>query len=185
MTHTGSQFRSNIEGCLMNQVKFATAAVILALGGLTFAHAADTVSAADRAFVAMVSQGGMFKVKAGQVGADQGNTQDIKDQSATGAHDHQLVGHKLKSIAAQIGLQFPDTLNVQFQKELHALKTLRGSAFDAAYLRDMEDVHAKDGAAFAKEASAGSNLELNAFATETHRIVLRHIGELKAIGPGI
>jgi putative membrane protein len=167
----------------MNQVKSATAVVLMAFVGLTVAHAADSVSAADRAFVAMVSQGGMFEVKAGQVGADQGNTQDIKDQGATEAHDHQLVGDKLKSIAAEAGLQFPDTLNAQFQNELDVLKALSGPAFDAAYLRDMEDIHAKDGAAFAKESSAGSNPKLKAFATETHRIVLRHIGELKAIGP--
>jgi putative membrane protein len=73
--------------------------------------------------------------------------------------------------------------HAQFQNELDVLKALSGPAFDAAYLRDMEDIHAKDGAAFANEAIAGSNPKLKAFATETHRIVLRHIGELKAIGP--
>ena len=47
----------------------------------------------------------------------------------------------------------------------------------------MEAIHAKDGAAFAKEAKSGTNPNLRAFATETHRIVERHIGELKAVGP--
>jgi putative membrane protein len=42
----------------------------------------------------------------------------------------------------------------------------------------MKDIHAKDGAAFAKEASGGSNPALKAFAAETHAIVLMHIGEL-------
>jgi hypothetical protein len=46
----------------------------------------------------------------------------------------------------------------------------------------MEAIHAKDGAAFAHEASAGSNTELKSFAAETHRIVVRHIGELRALG---
>ena len=46
----------------------------------------------------------------------------------------------------------------------------------------MEEIHAKDGAAFAKEAASGSNPKLKAFAAETHRIVVRHIGELKALG---
>jgi putative membrane protein len=168
----------------MNHVKIATAIAAMAVGTLVGAHAADSVSTADRAFVAMVSQGGMFEVKAGQLGAEQGHTQDIKDQGATEAHDHQLVGDKLKSIATEAGLQFPDALNAQFQKELDDLKALSGSAFDAAYLRDMEDIHAKDGAAFAKEAKSGSNAKLKAFAAETHRIVLRHIGELKALGAG-
>ena len=147
------------------------------------AHAADAVSAADRKFVAMVSQGGMFEVKAGQVGADQGSTQDIRDQGTTEAHDHQLVGDKLKSIAADAGIQIGDTLNAQFQSELDQLKGLSGRAFDAAYLRDMEVIHGKDGAAFATEAKSGSNPKLKAFAAETFRIVQRHIGELRAVGP--
>ena len=150
---------------------------------MSAAHAEDAMSAADRKFVAMVSQGGMFEVKAGQVAADQGNTQDIKDQGFTEAHDHQLVGDKLKSIATAIGVQFPEMLNSNFQKELDALSALSGTAFDAAYLNDMKDIHAKDGAAFAKESKLGTNPALRAFATETHRIVVRHIGELSATGP--
>ncbi len=167
----------------MKFVVSIAAAAFFALAGAT-AQAADAVSTADRSFIAMVSQGGMFEVKAGQLGAEQGHTQDIKDQGATEAHDHQLVGEKLKSIAGDAGIQFPDMLNAGFQKKLDDLKALSGEAFDAAYLRDMEDIHAKDGAAFAKESKTGSNPALKAFAAETHRIVLRHIGELKAIGPG-
>ena len=157
----------------------------LAVGlGAPAGRAADTVSAADRAFIAKVSQGGMFEVKAGQVAADQGSTQDIRDQGNTEAHDHQLVGEKLKSIASAAGVEFGDALNGQFQKELDDLKGLSGLAFDGAYLRDMKAIHAKDGAAFATESKSGGNPRLRAFATETHRIVQRHIGELQAIGPG-
>ena len=159
-------------------------AVLAALAAaLPSAHAADPASAADRSFVAMVSQGGMFEVKAGQAGAEQGSAQDIKDQGSTEAHDHQLVGDKLKAIAAEAGISFPDTLNAQFQKELDDLKALSGPAFDNAYLHEMQDIHAKDGAAFAAEAKGGTNPKLRAFAAETYRIVQRHIGELKAVGP--
>ena len=128
----------------------------------------------------MVSQGGMFEVKAGQLAADQGSTQDVRDQGATEAHDHGLVGDKLKSIAVADGIETSDTLNAQFQKQLDGLKALSGVAFDAAYLRQMLAVHDADGAAFAKEAKAGADPKLRAFASETHRIVVRHIGELRA-----
>lgn len=144
------------------------------------AHAAETVSATDRAFVAMVSQGGMFEVKAGQLAAEQGSTQDIKDQGATEAHDHQLVGDKLSSIAKGAGIPVADSLNESFQKKLDDLKALSGPAFDAAYLSSMDDIHNKDGAAFAKEATSGTNPDLRTFAAETHRIVVRHLGELHA-----
>ena len=45
----------------------------------------------------------------------------------------------------------------------------------------MLTIHDKDGAAFAKEAVDGDDPKLKAFAAETHRIVERHIGELKAL----
>ncbi len=157
-------------------------AVLLALAGAA-GHAAEPVSAADRNFVAMVSQGGMFEVQAGTIAATQGATQDIRDQGTTEQHDHGLVGDRLKSAASAAGLSFPGTLNPQFAQELAALKAAHGTQFDALYLQDMEDIHAKDGAAFAKEAAGATNPGLRAFAAETHRIVLRHIGELRAIGP--
>ena len=151
---------------------------------LPAARAASAVSAADRAFVAKVSQGGMFEVAAGQLAADQGHDQDIKDQGATEAHDHGLVGDKLKSIASDAGITLAGTLNGQFQKELDDLKAQSGVAFDASYLKDMQAIHLKDGAAFATEARSGTNPALRAFAAETHRIVVRHLGELRASGPG-
>jgi putative membrane protein len=167
----------------MKHVMAAFSAALVAGSMMTAAHAADPVSSADRAFVAMVSQGGMFEVKAGQLGAEQGHAQDIRDQGNTEAHDHQGVGERLKAISTEAGITFSDTLNPQFQKQLDDLKALSGTAFDAAYLRDMEAIHAKDGAAFATEAKSGTNPKLRAFAAETHRIVERHIGELKAVGP--
>lgn len=166
------------------EYRYLLAAALASVVLMPSAHAADAVSDADRAFVAMVSQGGMFEVKAGQLGAEQGHTQDIKDQGNTEAHDHKGVGDRLKLAATQAGITFSEVLNPQFQKELDDLKALSGVAFDTAYLRDMEDIHAKDGAAFAKEAKDGTNPKLREFAAETHRIVERHIGELKAVGPG-
>jgi putative membrane protein len=167
-------------------MKLALSAITVMLSVVTAvstAHAADALSPNDRAFIAKVSQGGMFEVEAGQLASTQGSTQDIKDQGSTEAHDHQLVGDKLKSIASDADVTFPSSLNNKFQAELDDLKKLSGVAFDAAYLRDMKEIHAIDGAAFKSEAASTSYAPLKAFASETHRIVLRHIGELNAIGP--
>lgn len=145
------------------------------------ARAAGPLSATDASFVAGVGQGGMFEVKAGQLGADKGSTQVVRDQAATEAHDHGLVGQKLAAIVSAAGGAVPGTLDAAFSSELASLQALSGPAFDAAYLRDMEQVHAKDGAAFAHEATHGDNPQLKAFALETHAIVEAHVGELKAI----
>nr|WP_276592734.1 MULTISPECIES: DUF4142 domain-containing protein [unclassified Methylobacterium] len=154
-------------------------AATLSLTGLVAAQAA-AVSDEDKAFVAKVSQGGMYEVELGKLAEGKGARQDIKDQGNTEAHDHSLVGDKLKSIATGAGLPFPDTLNTEFQGRLDRMKGLSGAAFDSAYVKDMKAIHDADGAAFAKEAKAGTNPDLKAFAAETHRIVQRHLGELGA-----
>jgi len=163
-------------------VSAVSAACALAIA-VTSARAADPTSSADKKFVAMVSQGGLFETLAGQLASTQGSTQDIKDQGATEAHDHALVGDKLKSIVEADGLKISPTPNAMFSKMLDALKAQSGTAFDNLYLIDMGKIHDADGAAFAKEATDGLDPKLKAFAAETHVIVLRHLGEINAVGP--
>jgi predicted outer membrane protein len=86
----------------------------LILGGLYFlslptaiaVRAADTVSDADRAFVAKVSQGGMYEVELGKLAEAGAAKQDVKDQGNTEVHDHTLVGEKLKSITQANSTEF-------------------------------------------------------------------------------
>ena len=143
-------------------------------------HAADPFSEADKAFVAKVSQGGMYEVELAKVAETKAATQDLKDQANTESHDHQLVGGKLKSILEKNGMTFPTALNAEFQARLDKMSALPTDKFDAAYVEDMKKIHDADGAAFAKESKEGTNADLKEFAAETYRIVQRHLGELNA-----
>ncbi len=153
---------------------------VLMLASAIAAKAADSFSDADKAFVAKVSQGGMYEVELGKLAETKGVTQDIKDQGSTEAHDHALVGDKLKSIIEANGIEFPKQLDTEFQARLDKINALPANEFDAAYIEDMKKIHAADGAAFAKEAASGTNPDLKEFAKETYRIVQRHLGELGA-----
>jgi putative membrane protein len=157
----------------------AVSSLVLLLSAST-SYADDTFPAADKAFVAKVSQGGMFEVELAKVAETKATTQDLRDQANTEEHDHTLVGNKLKSIMETNGMQFPTALNAEFQARLDKLSALSGAAFDSAYLHAMQEIHHIDGAAFKQESTGGSNPDLKAFAAETHRIVLRHLGELGA-----
>lgn len=160
------------------QLKTACLALALSLAVGTVAHAAPNLSSTDLAFVAKVSQGGMYEVEASKVAEQKAQAQDVKDQATTEVHDHQLVGGNLKSIASANGDDFPTQLNADFQSRLDRLNGLDGKAFDDAYLAEMQKIHALDGAAFAQEARLGQNTDLKAFSAETVRIVERHIGAL-------
>ena len=164
----------------MNPRTLSVAVAILTACSLPVAHAAEPFSDADKAFIAKVSQGGFYEVELAKVAEIKATTQDLKDQANTEAHDHQLVGAKLKAIMASNGMEFPKALNAEFQARLKNISALPAKKFDGAYVVDMKKIHDADGAAFAKEATGGSNADLKAFAAETYRIVQRHLGELGA-----
>ena len=139
------------------------------------------VSDTDRAFVAKVSQGGMYEVAASKIASEKAARQDIVDIGFTEVHDHQLVGAKLQSIAVSVGISLDSALNADFRKRLDRLGSLSGKEFDNAYIEEMDKIHAADGAAFAEEAKNGHNPQLRAFAAETVLIVKRHLGSLHAL----
>ena len=165
--------------------RFACLFGVTMMVGLTASSVAlaDTpaLSKGDQAFVAKVSQGGMFEVAASKVAEDKAQAQDVKDQANTEVHDHELVGSKLKSIASSNGDDFSTDLNADFTARVAKLNALSGKAFDDAYIAEMKTIHAADGAAFNKEAQAAKNADLKAFAAETSLIVKRHIGALHGV----
>ena len=167
--------------CFCRDVALALPALATGLRAETVLAADQTVSAADRAFIMKVSQGGMFEVEASKVANDKAKEQDVIDVSVTEVHDHQLVGAKLMQVASSLGISFPTTLNADFQKRLDQLKAVSGTAFDDAYIKEMDAIHAVDVQAFATEARHGQNSALRAFAAETVLIVRRHIGALHAV----
>ena len=140
--------------------------------------AASAATPADRAFVAKVSQGGMYEVAAGRLAETKGSSQDVRDFATAEVHDHSLVGNKLKAISAREGVQIASAPTSEFAAKLSRLRSLSGPAFDRAYLADMAALHDADGAAFAKEASDGGSAAYRAFGAETHRIVQRHVGAI-------
>ena len=142
---------------------------------------AQTGTPADKAFVAKVSQGGMFEVAAGRLAMTKGSTQDVRDFAVAEVHDHTLVGDKLKKVSSEAGITFSTEPNAEFSAKLKHLSSLSGSKFDEVYLSEMGTLHDKDGAAFAAESTKGGTSAFRAFGAETHKIVLRHIGAIKAV----
>ena len=162
-----------------------SASALLAPGMLAASAGLASAAAtpADRAFVAKVSQGGMFEVQAGRLADQKGSTPDIRDFGAMEAHDHTPVGDKLKAISDREGISFGAELNPDFAGKLARLKSLSGPAFDKVYMEQTSAIHAGDGAAFAKEAAEGGSADFRAFAAETYKIVQRHIGAIHAASP--
>ena len=158
--------------------------VATTLSSLTFIWASSIQAAdfsnEDQAFVAKVSQGGMYEVKLGKLAEDKAVSPEVKKNGEMEANDHHRVGRNLEAILVNSGYQMP-SFNAHFQARLDKMNALPADKFDAAYLADMKKIHDDDGAAFAKEAKDGTNPDLKKFAAETYDVVQRHLGELAKI----
>lgn len=149
-------------------VAFACASALLA---------ADSASPADRAFVAKVSQGGLYEVEAGKVAATHSQSPVVKDFGLLESQDHEAVNHELKRIAGTTGVTIPPGLNSEFSQRLAKLKAVPADQFDAYYVADMKQIHNTDEGLFAKEADEGSS-PYKQFAHQTAVLVNAHLGWL-------
>jgi len=144
------------------------------------AMAAQSANDADRAFVAKVSQGGLYEVEAGKVAAARGVVPAIEDFGFLDTHDHEAVNRELKHIAAMTEVSIAPGLNAEFTARLAKLKNIPASQFDAYYNADMKQIHNNDEGLFVQEAEIGS-VPYQQFAHQTAVLVKAHLGWLNTI----
>jgi putative membrane protein len=141
---------------------------------------AQSASQADQAFVAKVSQGGLYEVEAGKVAAMRGMTPAVKDFGLLESHDHEGVNSELKHIAAMTSVTIKPGLNAEFTQRLDKLKAVPPAQFDSYYVTDMKQIHNNDEGLFAKEADEGST-PYKRFAHQTAVLVNAHLGWLNSL----
>jgi putative membrane protein len=157
--------------------KILVAALMAVLLGSTMLLGAEPASPADRAFVAKVSQGGLYEVEAGKVAALRGTTPVVRDFGLLESQDHEAVNRGLKHIAAATGVSITHGLNPEFSQRLAKLKAVPNDQFDAYYIADMKQIHNKDEGLFVQESHDGS-APYQAFAHRTAILVNAHLGWL-------
>jgi putative membrane protein len=142
--------------------------------------AAEPASQADRAFVAKVSQGGLYEVEAGKVAAMRGTVAAVKDFGLLESQDHEGVNSELKRIAGMTDVSIVPGLNAEFSQRLAKLKAVPAAQFDSYYISDMKQIHNNDEGLFAKEAEDGST-PYKLFAHQTAVLVKAHLGWLNTM----
>jgi putative membrane protein len=121
----------------------AVVATAMLLAG-TILQAAPAASDADQAFVAKVSQGGLYEVEAGKVAATRATMPAVKNFGVLESHDHEGVNSGLKRIAGMTGVTIKPGLNAEFSERLAKLKAVPAAQFDDYYVGDMKQIHNKD-----------------------------------------
>jgi putative membrane protein len=129
----------------------------------------------DEQFAKKAAEGGMAEVKLGELAAQNGNSESVKNFGKKMVEDHSKANEELKQTASKDNISLPTGLNKHDQAVYDKLSKLSGDAFDRAYAKDMVRDHQNDVAEFKAEASNGQNPDIKTFASSTLPTLEQHL----------
>jgi putative membrane protein len=169
------------------KIIFKSTSVTLGMALLTVgllvpcAKAETTVSMADTNFILAAAQGGMTEVKLGELAATNGMRDDVKAFGQMMVKDHTAINDDLKALAAQKGVNLPDSLDAKHQGMVDKMAALTGSEFDDAYIKGMIKAHQKDAKAFKAESAATQDADIKNFLDKSIPVVEAHLQHVTAM----
>jgi len=129
----------------------------------------------DKEFVHAALQGGMAEVQLGQLAAEKGSSDDVKQFGQKMVADHTKLGDQMKLVAAQLGVKAPDGPSKK-DKELYTkLQGLSGKDFDNAYIVAMVKDHKKDADEFKAQLQSSQNPAVQQVAQQGSQVIDQHL----------
>jgi putative membrane protein len=165
----------------------ATAALFLFASPAAFAQettdnskaAIETLSKVTTAkdFVANAAMSDMFEIQTGQMAADQGGSDAVKQFGQMLVQDHGNSSKELTDLAKAAGIDAapPSALDQRHQVIADSLKDAKGSGFDKAFADAQVQAHEEGIALFKSYGQNGDNEQLKAFAQKGLPILQKHL----------
>jgi putative membrane protein len=129
----------------------------------------------DKDFVHEALQGGMAEVQMGQLAAQKGSSDDVKQFGQKMVQDHTQMGDQMKQVAQQLGVSEPKGLSKKDKAEVAKLNSLSGPEFDKAYIATMVKDHKKDLSDFRAEAQNTQNPNVKQVAQQGAQVIDQHL----------
>ncbi|MFJ6571040.1 DUF4142 domain-containing protein [Streptomyces sp. NPDC091292] len=140
------------------------------------------LTATDRDFIVRVRLAGLWELPAGQQAIERAPTKAIKE-----AGDHLVVGHtdldkRVRTVAAQLGIELPNQPNAQQQGWLQQLTAATGEQYQRDFANLLRVAHGKVFALVAQVRDSTRNTLVRQLATDANQTVLDHITVLENTG---
>jgi len=129
----------------------------------------------DKDFVHSALEGGMAEVQMGQLAAQKGSSDDVKQFGQKMVQDHTQMGDQMKQVAQQLGVSEPKGLSKKDKAEVAKLSSLSGPEFDKAYIAAMLKEHKKDLSDFRAEAQNTQNPAVKQLAQQGAQMIDQHM----------
>lgn len=129
----------------------------------------------DKDFVHEALEGGMAEVQMGQLAAQKGSSDDVKQFGQKMVQDHTQMTDQMKQVAQQLGVSEPKGLSKKDKAEVAKLSSLSGAEFDKAYIAAMVKDHKKDLSDFRAEAQNTQNPAVKQVAEQGAQVIDQHL----------
>lgn len=133
-----------------------------------------TVQMKDKLFLRTAAEGGMAEVQMGQLAAQKGGSDEVKQFGQKMVDDHTMLNNAMKPIADSMGVRAPTKLNKKDQQEFDKLNGLSGDAFDKEYLTFMSKDHHNDLKEFKEEDMTAGDPSLKAAVDKGIQVIQQH-----------
>jgi putative membrane protein len=151
----------------------------LALGALlalaTSAALAADISKADQQFADEAARAGIAEVALAKLALEKTTNDHLRNFGERMVLDHGEANEALKDVSRRLVLTLPSSLDASQLQSLAELRKLSGAAFDRQYMHDVVAQHKKAVVLYDRQATAGDNAELRAFAAKTLPLLQRHL----------
>lgn len=137
----------------------------------------------DRDFLMDAAMGGLMEVELGQLAAQKGTSESVKQFGQRMVDDHGKANTELMTLATSKGITLPTAIDDKHRQDVTKLSAMSGADFDRAYAKMMLKDHEKDVSEFEKQSTKGTDPDVKAFASKTLPTLQEHLTMARAL-PG-
>jgi putative membrane protein len=144
--------------------------------------AQQPLSDLDREFIVVINFANLWEQPMGDLAAERGTTQRVRDVGATIAADHRTLDGAVKKLAGQFGMGLTDTPSSSTQKWMDEIRAATGDQFDKTFADRLRAAHGTVFGLIAEVRAGTRNSVIRDFATTANTIVMKHMTLLESTG---
>jgi len=133
----------------------------------------------DRAWLIVAHQSNLAEIAAGNLAAQSGHTESVRNAGRMLMDDHRALDAKLQSVAKQLGVKLPDTPNAQQKAEMQRFRRESGMQFDQIWAHIEGDGHVLAIELTVKETEQGSSPQVKQLAAAALPVLKKHLKVLR------
>ncbi len=142
-------------------------------------HALSKVNQAegtpDQTFLKAAIEGSHGMIDAAKMALKKSGNEQVKQFAQKMVDDHTTMLAKLHGVEQGQSLKYADTSSEKAKRMAVRLRTLKGAAFDKAYVNGMVKDHEQDVQDFSKEVETGTNAAIKGVAETSLPMIKEHL----------